>query len=155
MSTECVMVQNVWFFEEVQVAGLSPSWNIFNVITPGQRVWLMVAGRGVQSPGRGSNVAVAGPKSRSRVQCRDRGSNVAARENDLGFEVTEWKRLIWKQYKGKKSFYARYSTEANLQVTDVWVNKIMSQEKTKRKKLVDFCVHRKFMGKFSYEYTYA
>ena len=33
-----------------------------------------VAGRGsrVQSRGRGSNVAVAGPKSRSRVQCRGR-----------------------------------------------------------------------------------
>ena len=36
--------------------------------------------------GRGSRVA--GPKSRSRVQCRGRGSNVAAGENDLGFEVT-------------------------------------------------------------------
>ena len=32
---------------------------------------------------------VAGPKSRSRVQCRGRGSNVAAGENDLEFEVTE------------------------------------------------------------------
>ena len=34
-----------------------------------------VAGRGsrVQSRGRGSSVAVAGPKSRSRVQCRGRG----------------------------------------------------------------------------------
>ena len=42
----------------------------------------------VQSRGRGSNVAVAGPKSRSRVQSRGRGSNVAAGENDLGFEVT-------------------------------------------------------------------
>ena len=31
----------------------------------------------VQSRGRGSNVAVAGPKSRSRVQCRGRGSKVA------------------------------------------------------------------------------
>ena len=39
------------------------------------RVWLIVAGRGsrVQSRGRGSNVAVVGPKSRSRVQCRGRG----------------------------------------------------------------------------------
>ena len=36
---------------------------------------------------RGSRVA--GLKSRSRVQCRGRGSNVAAGENDLGFEVTE------------------------------------------------------------------
>ena len=36
---------------------------------------------------RGSRVA--GPKSRSRVQSRGRGSNVAAGENDLEFEVTE------------------------------------------------------------------
>ena len=51
--------------------------------------------------------------SQSRVQSRGRGSNVAA------------------QYEGKKSFfYARYSTVANLQVTYVRVNKIMSQEKT-------------------------
>ena len=35
---------------------------------------------------RGSRVA--GPKSRSRVQCRGRGSKVAAGENDLGFELT-------------------------------------------------------------------
>ena len=42
--------------------------------------------------GRGSRVA--GPKSRSRVQCRGRGSNVAAGENDFGVEVTEWKRPI-------------------------------------------------------------
>ena len=62
----------------------------------------MVAGRGSR---------VAGPMSRSRVQSRGRGSNVAAGESDLGFEVTEWKRLIWKKYKGKKNrFYARYST---------------------------------------------
>ena len=39
--------------------------------------------------GRGSKVAVVGPKSRSRVQCRGRGSNVAVGENDLEFEVTE------------------------------------------------------------------
>ena len=48
-----------------------------------------VRGSGVQCRGRGSNVAVAGPKSRSRVQCRSRGLNVAAGKNDLGFEVTE------------------------------------------------------------------
>ena len=56
-----------------------------------------VAGRGsrvqrsrsrVQCPGRESNVAVAGPVSRSRVQSRGRGSNIAAGENDLGFDVT-------------------------------------------------------------------
>ena len=35
---------------------------------------------------RGSRVA--GPKSRSRVQCRGRGSDVAVGENDLGFKVT-------------------------------------------------------------------
>ena len=39
--------------------------------------------------GRGSKDAVAGPKSRSRVQYRGGRSNVAARENDLEFEVTE------------------------------------------------------------------
>ena len=39
--------------------------------------------------GRGSNVEVAGPKTPSRVQSRGGGSNVAARENDLEFEVTE------------------------------------------------------------------
>ena len=52
---------------------------------------LRVAGRGsrVQSRGRGSNIAVVGPKSWSRVQSRGRGSNVAAGENDLEFEVTE------------------------------------------------------------------
>ena len=43
--------------------------------------------------------------SRSRVQSRGRGSNVAAGESDLGFEVTEWKRLIWKKYKGKKKSF--------------------------------------------------
>ena len=59
-------------------------------------------GSRVQSRGRGSNVAVAGPMSRSRVQSHGRGSNVAAGENDLEFEVTEWKRVIWKKYKGKK-----------------------------------------------------
>ena len=59
----------------------------------------------------GRRSRVAGPMSRSRVQSRGRGSNVAAGESDLGFEVTEWKRLIWKKYKGKKNrFYARYST---------------------------------------------
>ena len=46
-------------------------------------------GSRVQSRGRGSNVVVAGPMSRSRVQSRGRGSNVAAGENDLEFEVTE------------------------------------------------------------------
>ena len=45
-------------------------------------------GRGSRVAGRGSKVAVAGPMSRSRVQSRGRGSNVAAGENDLGFEVT-------------------------------------------------------------------
>ena len=42
----------------------------------------------VQCRGRGSKVAVAGPMSRSRVQCRGRGSDVAVGENDLGFKVT-------------------------------------------------------------------
>ena len=44
--------------------------------------------RGSRVAGRGSKVAVVGPKSRSRVQSRGRGSNDAAGENDLGFEVT-------------------------------------------------------------------
>ena len=44
--------------------------------------------RGSRVAGRGSKVAVAGPMSRSRVQSRGRGSNVAAGENDLGSEVT-------------------------------------------------------------------
>ena len=92
------------------------------------RVWLIVAGRG------------------SRVQSRGRGSNVAAGENYLEFEVTERQQVIWKKYKGKKNrFYAWYSTVANLQVTDVTVNKVMSQEKTLKKKLADFCVRRKFI----------
>ena len=39
-------------------------------------VWLIVAGRGSRVAGRGS-----------RVQSGGRGSNVAAGENDLGFEV--------------------------------------------------------------------
>ena len=50
-----------------------------------------------------------------------------------------------KNIKGKNLFYTRYSTVANLQVRDVRVNKIMSQEKTSKKKLADFCVHRKFI----------
>ena len=45
--------------------------------------------RGSRVAGRGFKVAVAGPMSRSRVQSRGRGSNVAAEENDLEFEVTE------------------------------------------------------------------
>ena len=75
------------------------------------RIWLIVAGRvsRVESRGRGSNVAVAGSMSRSRVQSRGRGSNVAAEENDLGFKVTEWKWLIWTQYKGKKIFFMHYT----------------------------------------------
>ena len=80
----------------------------------------MVAGRGsrVQSRGRGSNVAVAGPMSRSRVQSRGRGSNVAAGENDLGFEVTEWKRVIWKKYKGKKIVFMHDTLREWLKVRD-------------------------------------
>ena len=44
-------------------------------------------GRGSQVAGCGSKVGVAGPMSRSRGQSRGRGSNVAAGENDLEFEV--------------------------------------------------------------------
>ena len=50
----------------------------------------MVAGRESKvAVSRGFKVAVAGPKSPSRVQSGGRGSNVAAGENDLEFEVTE------------------------------------------------------------------
>ena len=115
--------------EPARLAGIPALW----CGDPGWKFSSLTNGRGsrVQCRGRGSKDAVAGPKSRSRVQYRGGGSNVAARENDLDFEVTEWKRLIRKKYKGKKSrFYARYSTVANLQVRDVRVNKIMSQEKT-------------------------
>ena len=45
--------------------------------------------RGSQVAGHGSKVAVAGPMSRSRVQSRGRGANVAAGENDLEFKVAE------------------------------------------------------------------
>ena len=48
----------------------------------------MTNSRGSRVAGRGSKVVVAGPMSRSRVQSRGRGSNLAAGENDLGFEVT-------------------------------------------------------------------
>ena len=51
-------------------------------------------GRGLQVAGRGSKVAVAGTMSRSRVQSRRRGSNVAAGENYLEFDVTERQRVI-------------------------------------------------------------
>ena len=47
---------------------------------------LLVHPRASLTNSRGSRVA--GPMSRSRVQSRGRGSNVAAGENDLGFEVT-------------------------------------------------------------------
>ena len=64
------------------------NWNIGRTLE--ERVWLIVAGRGSKGRGRGSNVAVAGPVSRSRVQSRGRGSNVAAGENDLGFLGNSW-----------------------------------------------------------------
>ena len=91
----------ICFFYERRVEQKRDSW-VFLPTSWG--VWLIVAGRGsrVQSRGRGSKVAVAGPMSRSRAQSRGRGSNVATGENDLEFEVTEWKRVIWKKYKGKK-----------------------------------------------------
>ena len=140
--------KNTAFRKKQGFDGKKPNWialptnkHIPRPIKRLRRVWLIVAGRGsrVQSRGRGSNVAVAGPKSRSQVQCR-------GRENYLEFEVTERQRVIWKKYKGKKNrFYAWYSTVANLQVTDVTVNKVMSQEKTLKKKLADFCVRRKFI----------
>ena len=49
---------------------------------------------GIKSLTNSRGSRVAGPMSRSRVQSRGRGSNVAAEENDLEFEVTaEGKRL--------------------------------------------------------------
>ena len=67
--------------------------------------------------------------------------------------------------KGKNLFYARYSTVANLQVTDVRVNKIMSQEKDLKEKAgrllcsaqvyIFFFLSGPLMCKFSFEYTYA
>ena len=93
----------------------------------------------VQCRGRGSKIAVAGPKSRSRVQCRGRGKWFGVRGNWV--KTTDMK----KNMRGKNRFYAWYSTVANLQVTDVRVNKLMSQEKTYKKKLADFCIHRKFI----------
>ena len=45
--------------------------------------WSLTNSRGSRVAGRGSRVAGRG----SGVQSRGRGSNVAAGENDLGFEV--------------------------------------------------------------------
>ena len=56
-----------------------------------------VAGRGSRVAGRGSRVAGRGSKVAgrgSRVQSGGRGSNVAAGENHLEFEVTERQRVI-------------------------------------------------------------
>ena len=108
--------------EPARLAGIPALW----CEDPGWKFSSLTNGRGsrVQRRRRGSKVAVAGPISRWRVQCR-------GTRKWFEFEVTEWKRPIWKKYKGKKSrFYARYSTVANLQVRDVRVNKIMSQEET-------------------------
>ena len=73
--------------------------------------WLMVAGRGsrLKSRGRGFEVAVAGPKSRVR--------KMIFVKLKLEFEVTEWKWLI--KWSWKNRFYARYSSVANLLVTNV------------------------------------
>ena len=86
----------------------------------GSKVAVAVAGpksrSRVQSRGRGSKVAVGGRMSLSRVQCRGRG---------------KW---FWVRGLSENGWYEHnikgYSTVANLQVTDVRVNKIMSQEKT-------------------------
>ena len=63
----------------------------------------------VQCRGRGSKVAAAGPKSRSRVQCRGRGSKVAVAGPMSRQGKMIWKRLIWKQYEGKKIFFVHDS----------------------------------------------
>ena len=113
-SAVCICRTQYWFYIIITLSNavyklIITITKLSNVI--GYRVWLIVAGRvsRIQSRGRGSNVAVAGSMSRSRVQSRGRGSNVAAGENDLGFKVTEWKWLIWTQYKGKKIFFMHYT----------------------------------------------
>ena len=58
----------------------------------GQSVLSLTNSRGSRVAGRGSRVA--GPMSRSRVQSRGRGSNVAAGENDL--KTTDMK-TIWRE----------------------------------------------------------
>ena len=91
--------------EDITIPSTTTCIKLIFILTLNSRVWLIVAGCGSRVAGPKVAVAVASPMSRSRVQCRGRGSKVAAGENDLGFEVTaEWKRLIRTQYKGKKSF---------------------------------------------------
>ena len=58
----------------------------------------------VDSPRQAARQAWLLGKFRVWIIVAGRGSIVAAGENDLEFEVTEWKRLIWKNVKGKKSF---------------------------------------------------
>ena len=122
-------------------------------------VWPIVAGRG-------SKVAVAGPMSRSQVQSRGRGSNVAAGDNDLGFEVTaEWKRLTWTQYKGKKSFLSTilYGSQFTGYGCESQQNNVSRKDlKEKAGRLLCspqvyfvFFLSGPVKCKFSFEYTYA
>ena len=83
--------------------------------------------------GRGSNVAFAGLKSRSWVQCRGRGSKVADGENDLREILVRVRGILVKMtdnVKEKNRFYARYSSVANLQFTNARINIILSKEET-------------------------
>ena len=68
----------------------------------GQSVLSLTNSRGSRVAGRGARVA--GPMSRSRVQCRGRGSKVAVAGPMSRQGKMIWKRLIWKQYEGKKPF---------------------------------------------------
>ena len=77
-------------------------WSLTN--SRGSRVAGPMLRSRFQCRGRGSKVAVAGPRSRSRVQCRGRGSKVAVAGPMSRQGKMIWKRLIWKQYEGKKSF---------------------------------------------------
>ena len=78
-------ILNYHFGEREQQIRLSPKGVQFSFAAHDEQI--LTDSRGSRVAGRGSRVA--GPQSRSRVQCRGRGSNVAAGENDLGFEVTE------------------------------------------------------------------
>ena len=129
-------------------------------------------GRGSWVAGCESKVAVAvaglksrSPMSQSLVQCRCHWSNVEAGANDLEFEITEWKRLIWKQYKGKKSFLWTILYGSQFTGYGCWSQQNnVSRKDLKEKAGVLLCSPQVYfvlflsgpvMGKFSFEYTCA
>ena len=75
--------------KQIKNGKVAPKWPLLASCLPTvfREVMSLTNSRGSRVAGRGSKVAVAG--LRSQVQSRGRGSNVAAGENDLGFEVTE------------------------------------------------------------------